>query len=157
MKNYILKIFLQDTDIWRMISIPYDYSFAQLHKVIQIIFGWNDSHLHEFNIAGIRVLSVNVPEVDSLDGNLCYEEEMNFDSVLSNEKTFSYIYDFGEEWKLTINVVEKNRDGESYPILLNYGGTMAKEDCGGVIGLRAVSRELVDVDGINRLLYIKFH
>ena len=34
--------------IWRRLEVPADISLARLHTVIQIAFGWDDSHLHVF-------------------------------------------------------------------------------------------------------------
>src|SRR5687767_6394214 len=34
--------------IWRRILVRRESSIAQLHDIIQIAFGWSDSHLHRF-------------------------------------------------------------------------------------------------------------
>jgi hypothetical protein len=38
--------------IWRRILVRSESSLAQLHDIIQIAFGWSDSHLHCFHIQG---------------------------------------------------------------------------------------------------------
>ena len=38
--------------IWRRILVHGGSSIAQLHDIIQIAFGWSDSHLHRFRIHG---------------------------------------------------------------------------------------------------------
>jgi hypothetical protein len=40
--------------IWRRIQVPSDYSLGQLHHVTQIVMGWQNSHLHEFQINSQR-------------------------------------------------------------------------------------------------------
>ena len=57
MKNYILRITIDDSDIWRRISFPHGFTFKILHEVIQIIFGWQNYHLHEFNASGLSIIS----------------------------------------------------------------------------------------------------
>ncbi len=52
-----LKISLQDSKppIWRRILIDKDATFFELHQIIQIVMGWHNSHLHQFEI-GQRII-----------------------------------------------------------------------------------------------------
>jgi hypothetical protein len=38
--------------IWRRFVVPESITLGKLHHVIQVVMGWSDSHLHEFEIAG---------------------------------------------------------------------------------------------------------
>ena len=38
--------------IWRRVQVPGILSLGGLHEVIQTVFGWTDTHLHQFHIAG---------------------------------------------------------------------------------------------------------
>lgn len=38
--------------IWRRLQIPGCISLAELHQIIQIIFGWDNDYLHRFHIYG---------------------------------------------------------------------------------------------------------
>src|SRR5260370_31806637 len=38
--------------IWRRLLVPADLTLADLHHVIQRAMGWEDDHLHEFQIGG---------------------------------------------------------------------------------------------------------
>jgi hypothetical protein len=38
--------------IWRRLLVPSDASIAQLREVLQVAFGWEDMHLHRFEIRG---------------------------------------------------------------------------------------------------------
>ena len=51
-----LRIELRYTDpvIWRRVLLPDTITLVQLHAVIQESMGWCNSHLHEFDIAGLR-------------------------------------------------------------------------------------------------------
>ncbi len=54
MNNYSVKIALRGVSpmIWRRLRIPGSTSLAEFHQIIQIVFGWNDDHLHLFHIYG---------------------------------------------------------------------------------------------------------
>ena len=63
MTTYRLYIFLLDIapPIWRRIELSSEASLAQLHKVLQTAMGWQDYHLHEFEIGDQRY---GVPDPD---------------------------------------------------------------------------------------------
>lgn len=52
MAGYICKIIIEDTHppVWRRVVIPDKITFAELHEIIQVLFGWEDEHLHEFQM-----------------------------------------------------------------------------------------------------------
>ncbi|HAY26048.1 MAG TPA: plasmid pRiA4b ORF-3 family protein, partial [Candidatus Accumulibacter sp.] len=41
--------------IWRRVEVDDDLSFEEFHQVIQVAMGWDDAHLHEFRVAGLRI------------------------------------------------------------------------------------------------------
>ena len=51
---YMLHIWIRQISpmIWRRLLVRSECSLAQLHDIIQIAFGWSDSHLHRFRIHG---------------------------------------------------------------------------------------------------------
>ena len=55
-KTYVLRIELKGIKpvIRRRFAVPADIALDRLHDAIRIIIGFNDSHLHEFNIGGKR-------------------------------------------------------------------------------------------------------
>jgi hypothetical protein len=44
--------------IWRRLMVRSDSSVSQLHEMLQVAFGWEDMHLHRFEIRG-REYGVN--------------------------------------------------------------------------------------------------
>lgn len=54
LKNQVLQfsVALQEIEpkIWRRIHVPSDYNFWDLHVAIQDAMGWQDYHLHHFEI-----------------------------------------------------------------------------------------------------------
>ena len=157
MKNYILRITIDDSDIWRRISFPHGFTFKILHEVIQIIFGWQNYHLHECNASGLSIISREMEDVDPDDySNVAFENDIDIDVVLMNETAIDYTYDYGQEWQLTIEIEKKEEKGTNYPILMEYGGLMAREDCDGVSGLKKLGGEIVSLDRINKILHERF-
>jgi len=105
---------------------------ADLHQVIQTAFGWTDSHLHLFEIAGQRF-----GPPDDFDESFLDEAEVTvFQAAGRSAKRFSYMYDFGDDWGHEI-VVEKVIGEDSNPERpLCIGGRRHRppEDCGGAPG-----------------------
>ncbi|MGQ9815565.1 MAG: plasmid pRiA4b ORF-3 family protein [Candidatus Roseilinea sp.] len=62
---YQLKITLRGIrqPIWRRVLIPGSFSLHKLHKIIQVVMGWMDCHLHCF-----RVGDATCSEPDSATG-----------------------------------------------------------------------------------------
>lgn len=52
MAGYICKIVVEDTHppVWRRVVLPDKITFGELHNIIQLLFGWEDVHLHEFQV-----------------------------------------------------------------------------------------------------------
>ena len=50
MSGIVLKITIEDTHppVWRRLVVPENISFYDLHRVIQLVFGWEDMHMHIF-------------------------------------------------------------------------------------------------------------
>ena len=49
--------------IWRRIQVTSDTTLGKLHRILQIIMGWSDYHLHEFIIDNIHY---GEPDPDSM-------------------------------------------------------------------------------------------
>lgn len=55
-KIITFKIQLAGTDIWREFEIEAYSTLEKIHEVIQIIMGWQNCHLYQFNIGDEQVL-----------------------------------------------------------------------------------------------------
>ena len=64
-RRFVLRITLRHIEptIWREITVPDSYSLLQLHRCIQLVFGWLDYHLFEFEI-GARRFEAPHPEAE---------------------------------------------------------------------------------------------
>ncbi|HEX8019071.1 plasmid pRiA4b ORF-3 family protein [Mucilaginibacter sp.] len=136
---------LQNPAVWRRVLVPSDITFDDLHEIIQIIFGWENSHLYQFSEKGYSSQTVyKVP--DEYDGDTVEDsEETIISEVFTKPKqTFTYIYDFGDDWTHHI-VLEKITDTEStIPVCLAGEGACPPEDCGGIYGYNNLIEILSD-------------
>lgn len=134
---YQIKITLNQIrpPIWRRVQVAEETSFATLHEVIQMAMGWEDDHLHEFEVASRRI----GPQIeDDLCGGSAFDEiDVKLCDVVQGENaTLKYTYDFGDRWEHTLTVEEIiSPDAEvSYPICLTGKRACPPEDCGGPRG-----------------------
>ena len=52
--------------IWRRVQLPGTIALATVHDVMQTVFGWTDTHLHQFHIH--RTTARTATSVRRLDG-----------------------------------------------------------------------------------------
>ena len=136
-----MKIALDQSDplIWRTILVRKSVSFFELHHSIQVVMGWKNAHLFEFNIHGYRI--GEIAEEFQVEGfgsdELLDCRILTLDDMISeHEAPFQYIYDFGDYWKHTL-MIEKSLPEASdltYPVCLDGQLRCPPEDCGGIYG-----------------------
>lgn len=138
---YQLKIRLLgiEPEIWRRFSVPASISLDRLHDVIQIVMGWNDSHLYEFTIGKKRY--TEFPE-SRLDGLVCGRYRLG-DLIKKEGRTFLYRYDFGDGWEHELTLEDSHF---VEPVMLCFEGERAcpPEDVGGVPGYYEFCRAVKD-------------
>ena len=103
-----LKIILLEIDppIWRRIQVPSTIPLCCIHDAFQAVFGWTDSHLHQFEKDGKYW---GVPSDDAMEGDIevIGEGRVPVSRVLRAEgETMVYVYDFGDNWRHRV-VLEK--------------------------------------------------
>ena len=129
---------LQDIQprIWRRVDVPLTSHLLTLHNIIQIAFGWTDSHLFQFSI-GNRDYGVPSEE-DEFWGLKFYRAAgLRLRTVVARGvERFLYVYDFGDDWRHDI-VIERIGEGEphiDYPVFVDGKRRGPPEDVGGVSG-----------------------
>ena len=136
-KVFQLKIQLRGIEppIWRRVLVPADFTLYQLHKVIQIVMGWWDYHLHEFVIDGKRYGR----PVESIweDEKVYDENEYRLKDLIKRAgKKFMYEYDFGDSWRHDIKVEKtlKKTPDLVVPQCIDGERAAPPEDVGGIPG-----------------------
>lgn len=129
--------------IWRRIQLIEESSFWDLHVAIQEVFGWTNSHMHEFyrpESAKIENEKIGIP-ID--DGFLDIDEiplagwECDIsDYFLNVGNTMEYVYDFGDNWVHTIVLegILLRPKKTKFPRCIEGERAAPPEDCGGISG-----------------------
>jgi len=131
---------------WRRIEVASDLGLVDLHDVLQVVFGWQDYHLHRFTTGPWDDPGTAFVCTADLVQGLEWDDvgspptwDVRVDELLAEpgERLF-YNYDYGDNWWLVIEV-EDVVDGARPPgrvELVEGAGAGPPEDCGGVDGYR---------------------
>ncbi|MHA7268439.1 plasmid pRiA4b ORF-3 family protein [Arthrobacter sp. HLT1-20] len=110
--TYQLKIQIDNIipAVWRTVDVPAAIALDELHHVIQRLFAWEDTHLHEFRIGdhttGVRY-APDDPEADHWGIAPLNERDVPLNSLLAAPgAAMHYHYDFGDDWEHTITLAE---------------------------------------------------
>lgn len=139
---HTLKITLNgiEPNIWRRFRVPSELTLESVHHVIQYGMGWQDCHLHQFEIAGDEY---GKPDRD-LEMDVLDERKVALSALVAQGSTFVYLYDFGDGWEHTIEVEEVAPSEEPGPICLAAERACPPEDCGGPWGYPELLAALAD-------------
>ena len=138
-----------EPEVVRRIEVAADIRLPDLYRVIQIVMGWQDYHLHEFRVG--RGPAWGTPDSSWPEDGLRSEKTATLTDVLANlkrNKAFQYVYDFGDDWVHTVKlegIVEADPDAV-YPRLVEARGACPPEDCGGPWGYAYLIEVLADPD-----------
>lgn len=96
--------------VWPRVHLPSTLRLDQVHDLLQLLFGWTDSHLHGFALgssvwdrdAEIFLCSYDVEEGKD-DG--IPTGEVRMDEVLGLPgDVLRYVYDYGDEWTVALKL-----------------------------------------------------
>jgi Plasmid pRiA4b ORF-3-like protein len=139
---YQIKVTLKNSKlpIWRRIEVRGDATLGELHAIIQMAMGWNNSHLHHFIVGkspNLRFIGAPAPyEVDDMTDEE-NEDQITLGQVLSAAKPkITYEYDFGDSWEheVVLEKVVEAEAGAHYPRCVAGENACPPEDVGGVWG-----------------------
>jgi hypothetical protein len=134
MEVYVVKVTLLGTSppVWRRILVPRDITLHNLHRTLQTVMGWTNSHLHQFGLprqrfpgsiahAGTKVANENRTKLGEL--------------IWTVGARLLYEYDFGDGWQHELLVEEVLSGEESFqPTCVAGARCCPPEDCGGPQG-----------------------
>lgn len=80
--------------IWRQLVVPARMKLDLLHEVLQLSFGWQDSHLHEFECGGVHIGPAHLEDTLIVD-----EAGAPLGALAAHKSRMLYRYDFGDDWE----------------------------------------------------------
>ncbi len=119
-ETMILRVNLEETEIWRRLRVPAHYNLAEIHEVLQKAMGWWKLHGYRF-IQGVISWSL-----DSLGGGGGPQLR---DLLVKRENSFYYDYNLEEPWRHLITLEDIQSSGELS--CLAGEGACPPEDCSG--------------------------
>ncbi|GAA4816950.1 plasmid pRiA4b ORF-3 family protein [Nocardioides caeni] len=162
-----VRVDLNDAEppIWRRLDLRSDLTLASVHQVLQTAYDWSDSHLHRFSIGGDTfdmAAEWFLCEWEVEEG----EDEGTPDTDVTLEETLvdpgdvlHYVYDYGDNWDLTIRLEEviDLTDGTPAARCLEGERAAPPDDCGGLRDAEDLAEILADptafdVDDLNHRL-----
>jgi hypothetical protein len=141
---YQLKITLLHIEppIWRRVQVWEDTKLPRLHKILQLLFNWEDYHLHEF-VAGKRIYGT--PEPD--DSKPTDESDVPLNRLVDRVgDEFEYHYDFGDDWahQLLLEAILLPETNAFYPRCIAGERHGPPEDVGGPLAYAEYLSALAD-------------
>jgi hypothetical protein len=130
--------------VWRRVLVPGSVRLDKLHRMLQASMGWEDSHLHYFQV-GDRRFGM---QFDDYPESELDEKAVTVLQAVGDHPLLAYEYDFGDSWLHAVHVEDLWR----MPIGLRFGvcvggeNACPPEDCGGAPGYEHVLRVLDDPD-----------
>ena len=143
-----IELFNIDPKIYRQVLIAKDGTFWDLHMAIQDVMGWEDAHLHAFQVTSDdrQITEIGVPNPDD-DMEVQAGWDIPITAFLSKpRKTLRYLYDFGDSWehKVTLEKIMVREPEGVYPACVGGARACPPEDSGGPFGYQYKLDVLMD-------------
>jgi len=95
-----------EPEIWRRLIVDPRLTLEQLHTVLQHVFGWTNSHMHQFHEKdGTRYATPSpydddIAILDGIDASRVIDERKIILAEVFHRpnRTIAYEYDFGDSW-----------------------------------------------------------
>jgi hypothetical protein len=128
--------------IWRRLNVADTTPLPLLHRILQVAFGWQDYHLHEFKVGPVRF---GIPDEDFPPPHIDERQIKLYQIGYEPGDRFLYTYDFGDSWHHEV-LLEELRAAEEprRPRCIEGQRASPPEDCGGVEGYERLVSALRD-------------
>lgn len=130
-------------DVIRIVQMPMQLTFEDMHQAIQTVFMWQNVHLHQFimedgaSIIGAAQKANMERYAMGGDEEAYTSSQLKLEDVITPEENgvFTYIYDFGDSWEHRIRVRKfYSTSKQMFPKLTMMSGDPVPENVGGASG-----------------------
>lgn len=138
MSGNIIKVTIEGTSppVWRRIILPEKITFGDLHRILQIAFGWEEGYPHGFTFSQDRV---RITDRWSRRVGDLLEDEYEVDDLLRANKWVRYTYGLQDGWKHKIIFEEVRPDhGLRHAVIIRARG----DDPGRAFSMEKANRRL---------------
>lgn len=132
--------------VWRRVVVPAGFSFDHFHHVIQVAFGWANSHLYQFKKNSFdfnNPITIDYGE-DMYDEGFRDSSNLKLTEIFPKFKRYLYEYDFGDGWEHIIKLEAVLEINSRRARLIDGKGSCPPEDCGGPSGYQLLKKSLAD-------------
>jgi len=149
MSTLTFRIHLIGTEslVTRTFKVSAQTTMYELHHIIQVVMGWTNSHLYQFNvgeqvIADTRLVDDELGPVTDVKGVMVTQVF----SHVGNTVKYIYKYDFGDGWMHHLELVEISTHpiDEVLPQIIGGENACPPEDCGGTYGYKELKEILMN-------------
>src|SRR5439155_9018034 len=143
---YVVKVTLLGTrpPIWRRILVPRDIRLQHLHRTLQTVMGWTNSHLHQFVVQRQRISDPR----SRVGTKVANENRTRLGELIwTAGARLLYEYDFGDGWQHELLLEEVLLADETFqPTCVAGKRCCPPEDCGGPQGFAELLQALQDAN-----------
>ena len=129
--------------VTRTFKVSSESSIYVLHHIIQVVMGWNNYHLYQFEVGDLVIADKRLWDEDEM-GPITDAKEVSVGEVFTEVGTTAvYEYDFGDGWMHHLELVDRSihPTQEVLPLVISGENACPPEDCGGIHGYK----ELLEV------------
>ncbi len=147
--TYRLRLTLADVDppVWRRIEVPATMTLGKLHGILQVAMGWQDYHLHLFEIDGRSYGPID--PTDPWLEEMVDERRVPLAQVAPRVgSSLVYTYDMGDGWEhfIEAEAIDAREAKARHAVCLNGARSCPPEDCGGPWGYEEFLEAIDDPD-----------
>ena len=127
----------------RTFKVSSEITMYELHHTIQVVMGWKNYHLYQFEVGDTLVADSRLWDEDEM-GPITDVKAVSVSEVFTNVGiTALYEYDFGDGWMHHLELVDRitHPTQEVLPLVLSGENACPPEDCGGIRGYK----DLIDI------------
>jgi len=132
---YQMKVKLVGSEpaIWRSFRVSGNITLYKLHRILQVVMGWDNYHLYEFRVGKTRY-----GEPDPEWGmEIKSARRVRVGEIFTMVRAkFIYFYDFGDGWQheIVIEDILPTKQELKHPVCIKGKRACPPEDCGGIGG-----------------------